>query len=63
MGCGCNKGNKVTGALGYKVVGSDGRCELTVDEACRVFPSARQAASAARAAGVSNWTVVPVRGM
>jgi hypothetical protein len=65
MGCGCSKrdGQAVTSALGYKVVGADGVCRLLAGGVCRVFPTATAAARAASAAGVSDGTVVPVRGM
>lgn len=64
MGCGCNKVNAVTAALGYKVVDAAGACRLSTGDACRVFSTAAAAARAARSAGLgSSWTVVPVRGM
>lgn len=65
MGCNCGRGSPVevtARSLGYKVVGLDGSCALSVQDVCRVFGSAGAAARAAATAGLSNWTVVPVRG-
>jgi hypothetical protein len=59
MGC-KGGGSAVTDGFAYKVVAGDG-CALSVDGVCRAFSSPSAAARAARTAGLSGWTVVPVR--